>query len=185
MINKIFCFIDSILSDKTISHLFKFKMTNNNLTQSYFKIDYPKRKYRRTIFGIEESNLIHYPMNYLLSSIANVAIKPISWTTNQILNLIYKFIINIALPWLLRFLNEIKKLNILPSRLNDLIELFNNIYYLMKLFGYIKTWFSWFLNPIAIVYSEIFFNFFVIFFNGKSRKYNFANIINRLKLINQ
>lgn len=141
MINKIFCFIDSILSDvKTINHLFQLKMTNNNLTQSYFKIDCPKRKYRRSIFGIEESN-IQYPMSDLLSSIisiADVAIKPISWTSNQVLNLIYKFIMNVVLPWLYRFLNEIKKLNILPSRLNDLIELFNNIYYLMKLFGYIN-----------------------------------------------
>lgn len=144
IINKIFCFIDSILSDvKMINHLFQLKMTNNNLTQSYFKIDCPKRKYRRSIFGIEESN-IQYPMNDLLSSIisiADVAIKPISWTSNQVLNLIYKFIMNVVLPWLYRFLNEIKKLNILPSRLNDLIELFNNIYYLMKLFGYIN-WFS-------------------------------------------
>lgn len=142
---KIFCFIDSIFPDvKTINHLFELKMTNNNLTHSYFKIDCPKRKYRRSIFGIEESNLIQYPMNYLLSSIrsiANVAIKPMSWTTNQLLNLIYEFMINVALPWLYRFLNEIKKLNILPSRLNDLIELFNNIYHLMKLFGYI----NWFL----------------------------------------
>lgn len=142
-INNIFCFIDSILSDvKTISHLFELKMTN--LTQSYFKIDCPKQKYRRSIFGTEESNLIQYPMNYLLSSIrsiTNVATKPMSWTTNQVLNLIYKFMINIAIPWLYRFLNDIKKLNILPSRLNDSIELFNNIYYLMKLFGYIN-WFS-------------------------------------------
>lgn len=83
-------------------------------------------------------------MNYLLSSIrsiTNVATKPMSWTTNQVLNLIYKFMINITIPWLYRFLNDIKKLNILPSRLNELIELFNNIYYLMKLFGYIN-WFS-------------------------------------------